>query len=221
MAVLIGAIFAGVILLIVVGWYFSPNQKIWRALRQAPVIPIRDVPEGQPARITGQVHLWGQPLYGPLTGRPCAYYEVTVHQYRSRGRSGSWVQILKEVYGVPFIVHDGTGVAIVDPGQAKVALNMDSNSRSGTFDDATPAESALLQRHGIQSQGWVFNKKLRYSEGVIEPGETVSALGQGVREPDPDAGGQAMMYREGAPTRLRMSGNAHVPLFLTDRTDKV
>ena len=211
---------AGVVVLFVVLWYFSPAQRILRTLRNTPVVPIRDVPEGTPARITGQVALWGNPLQAPLSGRPCAYYEVTVEQHRSNGKRSHWHQILREVQGVPFIVRDGTGTAIIDPAGAKITIHMDATSRSGTLDDATPQEEALLARHNLRSQGWVFNKQLRYREGVIEPGETVTALGCAVREPDPDAGGQAAGYREGGPMRLRMSGSPQAPLLLTDRVDK-
>jgi hypothetical protein len=42
----------------------------------------------------------------------------------------------------------------------------------------------------------------------------VAVFGGGVREPDPD--GVSMTYRDGAPTRLHLTGTAKFPLFVSD-----
>ena len=57
------------------------------------------------------------------------------------------------------------------------------------------------------------------SEGVIEIGETIAVMGQGVREPDPDAAAKAQGYRGGPPTRLRLGGSARHPILLSDAVD--
>jgi hypothetical protein len=147
------------------------------------------------------------------------FYEATVEQYRSNGKTGSWRQVAREVKGIPFVLDDGSGRAIVDPSGARVAVDIDMTTRSGTFDDATPVEEEFLSRHGLRSTGWVFNKSLRYREGVIEIGETIAVMGQGVREPDPDAVGKVGGYRTGPPTRLRLGGSARHPILLSDAPD--
>lgn len=214
-------IVVGVIAIIVLAIYFSPDRRVLRKLRATPLLPCAQVAEGQEARIAGTVGVFEATLTAPLTGRQCVYFRVTVTEERGSGKNRRTVTIIDEIRGVPFVVSDATGRAIIDPSKAKVALDMDGKSRSGTFDNATEAENALLARHGKSSGGIIFNKALTYREGVIEPGEQVAVAGSGVREPDPQAVAQAGAYREGAPTLLRLTSSAKFPLQLTDRVDKL
>jgi len=85
---------------------------------------------------------------------------------------------------VTFVIDDGTGRAIIDPTGARVAVDIDMTTRSGTFDDATPVEEQFLIRHGLRASGWMFNRTLRYREGVIEVGGTHAVKGPGVPQPD-------------------------------------
>ncbi len=212
------AVVAGVAVL-VASLMWNEKAKIRRALRGAPRVDIGGLDEGRIGRLVGRVGALGEPLAAPLTGRSCVFYEATVEEYRSSGKSGSWRQVAREARGVPFVLEDGTGRAIVDPGGARVAVDIDMTTRSGTFDDATPIEEQFLARHGLRSTGWVFNKSLRYREGVVEVGETIAVMGQGVREPDPDAVGRVGGYRSGPPTRLRLGGSSRHPILLSDAPD--
>jgi hypothetical protein len=113
------------------------------------------------------------------------------------------------------MVEDDSGRALVDATAARISINFDDKSQSGTFDDPTPAETAFLQRHGQKGQGWVFNRGLRYREAVIEEGEMIAVLGAGTREPDPDAP-PTEAYRGDAPTRLRLTSSRKHPLVISD-----
>ena len=211
-------IFGGIATLVGLAWYFSEAQKIKRELNRAPLTSLRDLPEATRARVVGAAQPLDQTLEAPLTGRPCMYYVVTVEQHHSTGRSSHWRQIIKEEAGVPFLLDDGTGRAIVDPRSARVALDVDGKGDSGTFDEPSARESAFLQRHGTSGQGWMFNKRLRYREAVIEVGEQVAILGEGVREPDPNAP-PAGAYRGEQPTRVRLTSSARFPLLISDNPD--
>jgi hypothetical protein len=202
------------------GWYAGETQSTLRRLRATPQLPIGQVPEGTEVRIRGRVEPLSPPGQAPLTGRACVFYEVIVEEKRG-GKNKHWVRVIREIHGVPFAVVDDTGRAIVDASGAKLALHHDVTTRSGTLDDADAREQALLARHNIAATGWVFNKTMRYSEAVIEPGETVVVAGQGIREPDPDAVGQVAGYREGLPTRLRLTSSATFPLYVSDRAGDV
>lgn len=152
-------------------------------------------------------------LLAPLTRRPCVGYVARVEERIATGKGGRWVERIHEVRGVPFTIDDGTGRALIDPGQSTMLLEIDGTSRSGRFDDATAAEESFLRRHGLASTGWFLNKTLRYVEGVIEPGERVAVIGRGVREPEPDPIG----HGGGLSTRVRIAGTADEPVLVTDR----
>lgn len=216
-ALVVLAVVAGVAI-VAASLVWNEKARIRRELRGAPRVDIADLREGRTGRVVGRVGE-GETLQAPFTGRSCVFYEATVEEYRSSGKTGSWRQVVREAVGVPFVLDDGTGRAIVDPRGARVAVDLDMTTRSGTFDDATPVEEQFLSRHGLRSTGWVFNKSFRYREGVIEIGETIAVMGQGVREPDPDAVGKVGGYRSGPPTRLRLGGSARHPILLSDAPD--
>lgn len=216
-ALVVLAVVAGVAI-VAASLMWNEKARIRRELRGAPRVDLAELREGRTGRVVGRVGE-GETLQAPFTGRSCVFYEATVEEYRSSGKTGSWRQVVREAMGVPFVLDDGTGRAIVDPRGARVAVDLDMTTRSGTFDDATPVEEQFLTRHGLRSTGWVFNKSLRYREGVIEIGETIAVMGQGVREPDPDAVGKVGGYRSGPPTRLRLGGSARHPILLSDAPD--
>ena len=171
---LTAAILVGIAGLVFVVAYFSRDAKLKRLLRATPVCPLAQLTAHDAGRVVGKARAYRETLDAPLTGRKCLYYEVIVNQ-----KSGKhWHRILRETQGVEFLVDDGTGKALVDPNRAEVVVTIDGNSGSGTFDDADPAQEALLARHGHKSTGLMFNKTLRYTEAIIGVGEQVSALGR-------------------------------------------
>jgi hypothetical protein len=200
----------------VLGAFFSRDARVKRALRKAPLHTTASFPPDAVATVQGTVcYLGDAPLIAPLTGRPCAYYEAIVEEYRSSGRSGSWYRVIQEHQGQDFLLDDGQGTARVSMAAATVALAKDAHFRSGLFQDATPVLEEFLARHGRQSQGWLFNKNLRYREGVIEAGELVAVCGQGQREADPTPGAATGGYRE-TPTRLVLAPSPSMPLYVSD-----
>lgn len=202
---------------IVVGafWYFSDSQKIRRQLRKMAAKPIGQLRDDELGKVVGRARALEAVLTAPLTGRSCVYFTATVEEHRSTGKTHYWKTIIKETRGVPFVLEDGSGRAIVDATAARIAIDFDGRSQSGTFDDPTEAERAFLARHGEKGQGWIFNRRLRYREAVIAEGETIAVLGAGTREPDPDAP-PSEAYRGDAPTRLRLTSSPRYPLVISD-----
>jgi hypothetical protein len=210
-------VIAGLVFAVGVGgllWYYSENEKIKRALREAKKYSIKEFPDGAQGKIVGRVEFLGEPLRAPLSGRPCAFYSIRVEEYRSNGKSGSWYKIIGDEVGINFGMSDGTGQAIIHAEAAKTVLTEDHETKSGTFDDPTEVERAYLESKSVEGQGWVFNKSLRYIEGVLEADEMVSVFGYGSKEPDPDAAPAG--YRDMAPMRLRISGSANHPPLISD-----
>lgn len=193
-----------VLAVIVYQAFFSEAAKIRRAFKQAKRVSIAEARSGEIVKIVGRVRPIGDLLRAPLTDRPCVFFEATVEEYRSSGKSGSWVQIVRDTEAVDFLVEDGTGRALVQTVSMKVLPVKDTELRSGFLNDASAKLEAFLAKHGRSSQGWLFNKSLRYKEGVFEPGETVSILGQVRWEHDPDPVEAGSGYRD-SPKRLVVS----------------
>jgi hypothetical protein len=180
-------------------WWFSEDVKIRRALKSTPTRAIATLQEGEVVRVTGRLRPAGDLLQAPLTGRPCAYYHVEVHESQKRGKSSSWVEIARELQRLDFEVVDSTGTALVRMDASQVLITRDAHSRSGLFDDATEAERAFLARCCQESTGFLgFNRALRYQEGVLEPDEMVTVLGQVTVE---DRGGRRVVILGPAPGR--------------------
>ncbi|MBP9204627.1 MAG: hypothetical protein KBG28_11725 [Kofleriaceae bacterium] len=200
-------------------WWNSEHQTTKRTLRTSPRITVSAMAHAaQPGRLVGVAEVVDGTLTSPVTGRPCVFYQATIEELVSTGKSSQWRQRAHERRGVVFALRDETGRALVDAATARIALTIDGRSQSGVFDDATAAEQAFLARHGMSSSGWFLNKRLRYHEAVIEPGERIAVLGRGEAEPDPD-GATGGGYREGPALRVVITGTAKAPVLLSDHPD--
>ena len=196
--------------------FFPESPRAKQRLRRAPRRMIDAFKEGEAAKIVGTLSYLGEPLRTPLTGRACACYEILVEEYSAMGGTGSWEVVIREFKGQAFMLRDETGLAIVSPEGAELVITLDSQTKSGTFYEPTVRETNFLKSHGRKGKGWVFNKTLRYREGILEEGESVAVLGQGVNEPDPDGADQVSGYRQGPPMRLRLGGSKKRPLVISD-----
>src|SRR5687768_4660213 len=90
----LGFVAAGAV--IVASFLWNEKARIRRELRNAPRVAIGELAEGRAGRLVGKVGD-GQTLQAPLTGRSCVFYEATVEQYRSNGKSGTWKEVAREV----------------------------------------------------------------------------------------------------------------------------
>lgn len=169
----------------VLAYWFGGDQVTRRALQRVPRKRIGDLRDGEEARVIGVVGVEA-PIRAPISGRRCAYYRVVVEeQYESSGRR-SWRDVLDEQDGVDFLVKDETGEALVKTTRVEAVLEKDRSKSSGFLRDATPELEAFLKKHGRSSEGLVFNRTLRYREGVVEAGERVAVAGL-VRRKTPEA----------------------------------
>lgn len=192
--------------------YFRPSERAKRELRRVPRLTLGELPEGKRARIVGAAQVLDKSLEAPLTGRPCVYYVATVEEVRGSGDSPTVPALIREERGVPFAVDDGTGRVIVDPEHATVVLDIDVKTMLVRETDARAI--AFFERHDVNNAA-AFHKRLRYREAVIEVGEQIAVLGQGVREPDP-AAPSARVDRGDKPTLLRMTSSPQSPLVISD-----
>lgn len=201
-------------------WYFSADQRTKRKMRSIPRRAIGEVMEGEVARVVGRVRV-DAPLTAPLSGRPCAYWRVVVEEKRRRGKHSYWQTLVDEEEGVDFFLLDDTGKAKVQVSYTTAVLHGDSRGGSGFLNEPTPELEAFLSSRGHSTQGWIFNKTIRFREGIAEPDETVAVVGAARWERDPDeAAAAGEGYREAVmPKRLVLSAPSEGPLLLSDEAD--
>jgi len=81
--------------------------------------PIGEADDTGDVRIEGVVEVFEGTLTAPLTGRRCVYFEHVVRADGSQDLDGAIVRVAD---GVPFVVRDASGRAIVDPTGATALL---------------------------------------------------------------------------------------------------
>jgi hypothetical protein len=183
---------------------FTSHERIRRTLRSSPAKPIGEVADDERAKVVGRVHAVGELLEAPITGRRCVAYTASVV---GQERGGAAV---RETKAIPFVLEDGSGRALVDPTDARIAIEGGPTARTGVLDDLTPGAAELLYRHKQRPL-----RALLFREAIVADGESIAVLGSGTREPDPDAPPSAA-YRGDAPTRLRLTSSRKYPLVISD-----
>jgi hypothetical protein len=205
-------VIAGVLIvgLVIAGTKLSRGARLRRRIAAERTYPIAELPEDTVGCITGTIRALDDTLSSPLFERACVYYVAEVELDRDGGVP---TIIARELRGVPFVVEDASGRAVIDPESAEVAIELDHEAHD-LWGNVRGARRVFLMRAG---QGEVANvDELWFREAAIEIGAQVSIVGSGVREPDPSAapvGG----YRGELPTRLRLTSSAAHRLVIARR----
>ena len=148
--------------------------------------PIGQLAAG-PAEGRGRTATSEEPLISPWRQQQCVHYCFHVQQRRSSTNSKGhtshhWVTYIKDEKTLPFLVKDETGQAVVDSSKIKFVINQDRFSRSGLMNDAdTDLQQLLETRYNKKTEGWMFNKTLKYTETALELDEEVYVFGDASR----------------------------------------
>lgn len=187
--------------------WFAADRRLLRRIRRVAPWRIDELPEDRRGRICGRVAPCGELLRAPLTGRRCVFYRVRVVE--------DDVAVLVEERGVPFVLDDGSGRAIVVPDFTEAALHHVQVGAASAGIGINRREAALLARHGQAPNDVVGPRALAFEEALIAPDESITVVGQGTREPDTEAL-PADPYRGAKPSRLRLASSPRHPLLITD-----
>ncbi|MGD1077863.1 MAG: hypothetical protein ABR881_06020 [Candidatus Sulfotelmatobacter sp.] len=104
-------------------WTFFKGFRIMReykVLEDTPRIPIRSVPTGF-VHIRGKAES-GEVLASPVSHTPCCFYKVEIDEWKSEGRSKTWVRCCVDMNGYRFHLADGTGKILIDAHAAEYDL---------------------------------------------------------------------------------------------------
>lgn len=104
-------------------WTFFKGFRVMReykVLQDTPRMPIRSVP-------MGFVHVRGKAesaevLTSPLSHTPCCFYKVEIEEWKTQGKSKTWVRCCVDMNGYRFYLDDGTGKVLIDAHAAEYDL---------------------------------------------------------------------------------------------------
>jgi len=171
-----------ILLVIGIAFYFDKKQMVIRKLAKIKPKPIGSLKTNELSKITGKALHVKEPLIAPFSKRPCVFYSIKIEQKKSNGKSSHWRTVVSEEKFQEFFIEKNGDFVMVQPADAPKNyisyLVPDKKTSSGSFNDPTPEFEALLRRYNINSTGvFGFNKALRYTEGIIEIGETITVAG--------------------------------------------
>lgn len=176
-------VFAGVFLLIIfLVYFFSKKKIILRRLAKFEFKHIGQFRTNQPTKISGKVLQTHEPFEVPFSKRKCVAYQIRIEQKVSTGKSSKWKTLFVKDDIQDFFVEQRGEVVMIKPTKSPKNyysfLVKDKSVSSGTFKDPTPEFKKLLKDYNINAEGFFgFNKTLRYSERILEIGETVVVAG--------------------------------------------
>jgi len=178
-AVLLIIVAAGIILAV---YYFDKKQAIFRKLSKFKVRRIGQIQSNELAKISGKTLHVHEPLIAPFSKRKCVLYIIKIQHHKSRGKSSYWKTLVDEEKAQDFFLKQSDEVVMVKLTQAPknydCYLMKDRSISSGLFKEATPEFERLLRSYNIEVTNFLgFNKRLRYSERIIEVGEEITVGG--------------------------------------------
>ena len=93
-------------------------------------------------------------------------------------RSGRWHTYIEDQVPSVFSVNDDTGIVDVQFDEAELHLRVTGKIESGTLNDPPKRIRKLLnERYDKDTQGFLYNKKLRYKERTLVEGEQIYIFG--------------------------------------------
>ena len=178
----------GVILFVggIIGFFWGLRQYLRRRLiAQTPTSKVQSA-------ALGAVELAGKtacdaPLTSPICRTACAYFCYKVEEERkdSKGRT-HWSTVLEGKSEETFFLEDPTGRMLIDPRKAEVDIPQDyQETFGGMFSDIPVAIQEFVTSQGGRTHGWLGGeKRMRFTEWRLEPGDPLFVLGTLVERTD-------------------------------------
>jgi uncharacterized protein YjeT (DUF2065 family) len=160
---------------------FTWRKQLQQVLH-TPTSKVRSIAMGA-VELFGKARMRRQ-IMSPLTKTPCAYYHMTIEEYRVEGKSKRWVTVDEDASVERFYLVDETGEVLIDPAEAEIDIPMTTESRSGRGKDPSTTIIAYLKSEKLAYEGvFGMNKDLRFREYLIKEGDPLYILGTAKKNP--------------------------------------
>jgi len=151
-----------------------PERRARRAAARLRRTDAASVRPGELVKIVGRVSHVHDSLAAPLSKRVCAHYSARVEAEAPRG----WKVVAEEKRTQSFVVTDDTGDVLVDTVRVAVDVVIDHEWNPKEADVETRFDlDGFLYQLGVTKPPEGSRVKLRYREGALEEGETVTVVG--------------------------------------------
>jgi hypothetical protein len=158
-------------------------RKKKKLIEDIPTSTVRGTALGL-AEVSGTAREFGKLLTSDFSKTPCVFYRYKVEEYRSSGKSGSWVTIAEHTSTEYFYLEDATGRLLICPEGAELHVHTDHKYSNGLGAKDKDLFLAQLTSMGIDAQGFLgFGRQLRCEEAFIAPGDEVYVIG--TAQPNP------------------------------------
>ena len=133
----------------------------------------------------GLVELYGEvtpsekgTMTSPISQEECVYYKYKIQEYRSHGKSGSYVTISEGERHRLFYLQDQTGFVLVDSRKAKIDIFKKYKITTGFFKSIPVSAIPFLQKNHISFKSPIIGcKNMRFEEETIAPYSKIYILG--------------------------------------------
>lgn len=174
-----------IIAIIVIGfcvYYFGKKQRILRKLSKLKRKDILQFRTNEPSKVSGKVLHVHEPFVAPFSKRKCVAFEFKIQQQKHSGKNSYWKTLIDEKNIQDFFIEQRGEVALIKPQTEPLNFDIymveDKRVSSGFLKNPTPEFENLLSAYGIESANLLgFNKTLRYTERILEVGETITVGG--------------------------------------------
>jgi len=187
-----------------------------RLMENIPTSKIRSLAMGL-AEVYGEaVPAKGKLLRSPFSNSSCVYYSYKVQERRNSGKHSYWANVRSGSDGEYFFLKDDTGMVLVSTKGARFEITKDFE-----FDTHTkkkPSEHAMrfLEKHDIRHKGFLFKKRMRFTERFISPGDKVYAMGTAGDNPYVEDASSAHATKD----IMMQKGKDESMYYISDKSEK-
>lgn len=190
--------------------------KLKRLIENMPTSKVRSLAMGL-VEVYGSVKPYDKTLISPLLKRKCFYYNYSVQEMRGSGKNAHWVTLKKETDMVHFNLEDSTGKVLVDPKGAKFDVETDFRFESGFGKDPPALIRDFLKRSNLSFETFLgINKKMKYTETLVEPNDKLYVLGTAGDNPFVDEA----TAQKGVEDIMIQKGRNEKIYYISDKSEK-